>query len=45
MPGDTQGVPATDFLPRGITIFCQKRLLKMKYNFESSISNVDLGMF
>ena len=26
-------------------VSCQKRLLKMKYGLESSISNVDLGLF
>ena len=26
-------------------ILCQKRLCKIKYGFEGSISNVDLGFF
>ena len=26
-------------------VSCQKRLLKIKYGFEGSISNVDLGLF
>ena len=33
------------YLPGGLTMFLVKRLLKMKYGLESSISNVDLGLF
>ena len=38
-----------EFLPwifaRGITVSVKKRLFKIKYSFEGSISNVDLGLF
>ena len=34
------------YLPGGITMFLVKRrLLTIKYGFEGSISNVDLGLF
>ena len=35
------------FLPRGLAVFSvkKKRLCKVKYGFENSVSNVDLDMF
>ena len=34
------------YLPGWVTMFLAKdRLLKIKYGFEGSISNVDLGLF
>ena len=34
------------YFPGGLTIFLVKKiLLKIKYGFEGSISNVDLGLF
>ena len=33
------------YLPWELTMFLVKRLLKIKYGFMGSISNVDLGLF
>ena len=36
-----------EYLPRGLAIFLfkKKRLSKIKYGFEFSISNIDIGLF
>ena len=39
-------VPALDNCLEGLTVFCKKkRLLKIKYGFDDSVSYVDLGLF
>ena len=37
--------PCQGYLPWGLTMFVVKKLLKIKYSFEGSISNADLGLF
>ena len=42
--GWTQWVPAMGIYLGAYYVSCQKRLLKIQYAFEGSISNVDLGL-